>query len=87
MAKYTTPRVYTDESHFNLPVIEELPAGIPAFIGYTTRATQEADNDLLQVPKLIRSEADYAQFYGMPGETSACAVMHEGVKLYFKKRG
>jgi hypothetical protein len=42
MAKYTTPGVYIDELRFNLPDIDAVPAGIPAFIGHAVRATENA---------------------------------------------
>jgi len=87
MAKYTTPGVYIDELHFNLPDIDAVPAGIPAFIGHAARATENAENDLLQNPKLIRSVTDYEQFYGIAGEAPASAIMHESIAIYFKNGG
>lgn len=87
MAKYTTPGVYIDELHLNLPNIDAVPAGIPAFIGHTALANENAENDLLQIPKLIGSVTDYKKFYGMSGEAPACAIMHESVAIYFKNGG
>lgn len=87
MAKYIIPGTYINELHFNSPNIDAVPAGIPVFIGYTTQATENDENDLLQNLKLISSVKKYEQIYGLSGEMNSCIVMHESIALYFKNGG
>jgi len=87
MAKYIIPGVYTEELHFNLPNIDATPSGIPAFIGYTSRAFENAENDLIQNSKLISSLKEFEQFYGISNEASTSVIMYESIAIYFNNGG
>ena len=51
----------------------EVESAIPAFIGYTEKATRDADDDLVLKPTTIFSLTEFEQYYGGPrsrGRTS-----------------
>jgi phage tail sheath protein FI len=66
MANYRSPGVYVEEIASLPPSIAEVESAVPAFIGYTQKATMYADNDLLNVPTPIGSWDEYIQLYGGP---------------------
>ncbi len=61
---YKTPGVYVEEIPKLPPSIAQVETAIPAFVGYTEKATEILPNDLLQKPKRIGSLVEYEQFYG-----------------------
>ena len=48
---YKTPGVYVEEISVFPPSVAQVETAIPAFIGYTEKAKEVVDNDLLNVPK------------------------------------
>lgn len=61
---YKTPGVYIEEIVKFPPSIAEVATAIPAFIGYTEKATNKSDGDLLNEPKRITSLLDYETYFG-----------------------
>ncbi|VXB30424.1 Phage tail protein [Flavobacterium sp. 9AF] len=61
---YKTPGVYIEEIVKFPPSIAEVETAIPAFIGYTEKATDKSDGDLLNEPKRITSMLDYVTYFG-----------------------
>ena len=61
---YKTPGVYIEEIVKFPPSIAEVETAIPAFIGYTEKATKKSDGDLLNEPKRITSILDYETYFG-----------------------
>jgi uncharacterized protein len=61
---YKTPGVYIEEIVKFPPSIAEVETAIPAFIGYTEKATKKIDGDLLNEPKRITSMLDYETYFG-----------------------
>ncbi|WP_130733212.1 phage tail sheath C-terminal domain-containing protein [Flavobacterium sp. J27] len=61
---YKTPGVYIEEIVKFPPSIAEVATAIPAFIGYTEKATDKSDGDLLNEPKRITSLLDYETYFG-----------------------
>jgi uncharacterized protein len=61
---YKTPGVYIEEISKLPPSIAQVETAIPAFIGYTEKATKLNDDDLLFVPTRITSLADYETYFG-----------------------
>lgn len=66
MPTYKTPGVYIVEVPSFPPSIAAVETAIPAFIGYTEKAREKADEDLLFVPKRITSMLEYIQYFGGP---------------------
>ena len=66
MAVYKTPGVYVEEISAFPPSVAEVETAIPAFIGYTQKAKNDADNDLILKPTKIYSLMDYESYYGYP---------------------
>ncbi|WP_276481639.1 phage tail sheath family protein [Paraflavitalea pollutisoli] len=64
MADYTTPGVYIEEVPQLPPSITAVDTAIPAFIGYTERARDQADDDLLLTPRRISSWYEYEHYFG-----------------------
>ena len=61
---YKTPGVYIEEIVKFPPSIAEVATAIPAFIGYTEKAINKSDGDLLNEPKRITSLLDYETYFG-----------------------
>ncbi|BAY09878.1 phage tail sheath family protein [Calothrix sp. NIES-2098] len=59
-----TPGVYVEEISVFPPSIAEVETAIPAFIGYTAKATKLSDNDLLNIPTKINSLLDFETYFG-----------------------
>jgi phage tail sheath protein FI len=64
MAEYKTPGVYIEEIPKLPPSIASVETAIPAFIGYTEKARDKADGDLLNKGKRISSLLEYEQYFG-----------------------
>ena len=64
MAEYKTPGVYIEEIPKLPPSIASVETAIPAFIGYTEKAREKEDDDLLFKGKRISSMLEYEQFFG-----------------------
>ena len=61
---YKTPGVYIEEIVKFPPSVAQVETAIPAFIGYTEKATKKVENDLDRVPTRITSLLDYETFFG-----------------------
>jgi hypothetical protein len=61
---YKTPGVYVEEIPKFPPSIAPVETAIPAFIGYTDKAKEIAEDDLHLKPKRIGSMVQYEQFFG-----------------------
>jgi len=64
MATYRTPDVYVEEISLFPPSVAEVETAIPAFIGYTERATKTVEDDLHMKPTRIKSMLEFEQYYG-----------------------
>ena len=64
MADYKTPGVYIEEIPKFPPSVAQVETAIPAFIGYTERAREDAEDDLLLKPQRISSLLEYEELYG-----------------------
>lgn len=63
MADYKTPGVYVEEISTLPPSVGQVPTAVPAFIGYTEKASRNGKS-LLNSPKHITSLLDYHQMFG-----------------------
>lgn len=63
---YKTPGAYIEEIAKLPPSVAPVDTAIPAFIGYTERATDEVEDDLLLKPKRIESLVEFEQYFGGP---------------------
>ncbi|MDI9310743.1 MAG: hypothetical protein QM535_11050, partial [Limnohabitans sp.] len=61
---YKTPGVYIEEIVKFPPSVAQVETAIPAFIGYTEKATKKISGDLNLVPKRITSLLDYETYFG-----------------------
>ncbi len=66
MPTYRTPDVYVEEIQTFPPSVAEVGTSIPAFIGWTEKATKAAANDLLLKPTKIYSIKEYEALFGFP---------------------
>jgi phage tail sheath protein FI len=64
MATYKTPDVYVEEISIFPPSVAEVETAIPAFIGYTQKATKISDKDLFMTPYRVKSMLDFERYYG-----------------------
>ncbi|WP_046755824.1 phage tail sheath C-terminal domain-containing protein [Kordia jejudonensis] len=66
-----TPGVYIEEIVKFPPSVAQVETAIPAFIGYTEKATNKINGDLNMVPTRITSLLEYERFFGFSkAETS-----------------
>ena len=66
MANYRSPGVYVEEVSLLPPSVAEVESAVPAFVGYTEKATNLIADDLLKVPTPINSLGDFEQLFGGP---------------------
>jgi uncharacterized protein len=72
MPNYRSPGVYVEEISLLPPSIAEVESAVPAFVGFTNKATSLTTDDLLNVPTPINSLGDFIQYYGgAPKEDNA----------------
>jgi phage tail sheath protein FI len=73
-APYKTPGVYLEEIPRFPPSVAPVETAIPAFIGYTEKAEDEAPDDLRLKPKRIASLVDYERYFGGPQKEKSVTV-------------
>ncbi len=64
MTVYKAPGVYIKEESVFPPSVAEVETAIPAFIGYTEKATKNTLNDLILKPTRISSMTEFEQYFG-----------------------
>lgn len=80
MATYKTPGVYVEEIVKFPPSVAQVETAIPAFIGYTEKATSKVKGDLNGVPTRISSMLEYETFFGKANpETNITVNVIDGV--------
>jgi len=79
---YETPGVFIEETPQLPPAITDVETAIPAFIGYTPKATNTSPDDLRFKPTLVRSMRDFEEFFGDAGATGATVHVTENAGAY-----
>ncbi len=74
-AAYKTPGVYVEEITKFPPSIAPVETAIPAFIGYTEKATGAVADDLHLKPTRISSLVEYQKYFGAPQLESGIKVV------------
>jgi len=64
LSKHEVPGVYIEEVSAFPPPIVEVDSAVPAFVGYTSKATNAEPDDLRFKPTLVRSMRDVEEFFG-----------------------
>jgi phage tail sheath protein FI len=64
MPTYKTPDVYIEEISVFPPSVAEVETAIPAFVGYTEKATRTTAGDLLKKPTKIFSLKEFEALFG-----------------------
>jgi len=65
MTTYRTPDVYIEELSVFPPSVAEVETAIPAFIGYTEKATRVVTGDLANVPLRVKSLLEFESYFGV----------------------
>ncbi|MGB4850363.1 MAG: phage tail sheath C-terminal domain-containing protein [Saprospiraceae bacterium] len=71
---YKTPGVYIEEIPKLPPSIAPVETAIPAFIGYTEKAKEKEDDDLIRKPIRISSMVEYDDYFGKPEKEKSITV-------------
>jgi phage tail sheath protein FI len=71
---YLTPDVYIEEISTFPPSVAEVETAVPAFIGYTAKATKTSDNDLALKPTKIYSFTEFEQYFGLPKDDAIAVI-------------
>ncbi len=74
MNNYKTPGVYIEEIRRFPPSVAQVETAIPVFIGYTSKARQKEDGDLLNKAHRIVSTFEYERFFGEPFKETGITV-------------
>lgn len=74
MSEYTSPGIYLDEIPHFPPSITATPTDIAVFIGYTQKAKDKTEDDLLLKPILIQSILEYERFFGKAAPETGITV-------------
>ena len=74
---YKTPGVYVEEVSVFPPSVVQVETAIPAFIGFTEKATNVKTDDLILVPKRITSLKEFESYFGMPNKESVAVLITE----------
>ncbi|MEE4000785.1 phage tail sheath C-terminal domain-containing protein [Tenacibaculum sp. FZY0031] len=82
MSAYKTPGVYVEEIVKFPPSVAQVETAIPAFIGYTEKATKKAIGDLKGVPTRISSMLEYENYYGKPKNETGIKVSVVNGEIY-----
>lgn len=64
MPTYRTPDVYVEEISVFPPSVAEVETAVPAFVGYTAKATRITAGDLKNVPTRITSLLEFETLFG-----------------------
>ncbi|MES2208300.1 MAG: phage tail sheath C-terminal domain-containing protein [Pseudomonadota bacterium] len=75
MTTYRTPDVYIEEISVFPPSIAEVETAIPAFIGYTGKATRVVADDLLNIATPIKSLLEFETLFGFGPEVNVTEVV------------
>ncbi|OXB06250.1 phage tail sheath C-terminal domain-containing protein [Flavobacterium pectinovorum] len=71
---YKTPGVYIEEIVKFPPSVAQVETAIPAFIGYTEKATNKINGDLKLQPTRITSLLEYERFFGFAKPETTISV-------------
>ncbi|HEY9046123.1 MAG TPA: phage tail sheath C-terminal domain-containing protein [Ohtaekwangia sp.] len=71
---YKTPGVFVEEIPKFPPSVAQVETALPAFVGYTEKATNIADNDLKLKARRIGSMVEYEQYFGYGPKTIVTSV-------------
>ena len=82
MATHDTPGLLIEEITPLPPPITDVETAVPAFVGYTQKATNTSNGDLLFKPTLVRSMRDFEEFFGDAGATGATVHVTEHASGY-----
>src|SRR4051812_10191993 len=72
--KLTTPGVYVREIPTFPPSVAEVETAIPAFIGYTEKASK-AGVDLKKIPTKVTDFSQYTLWFGAPQTEAADSIV------------
>lgn len=64
MPTYRTPDVYVEEISVFPPSVAEVETAVPAFVGYTAKASRIIDGDLKNLPTRITSLLEFENLFG-----------------------
>ena len=61
-----------------LPIlVVEVETALPAFVGYTAKATSRVSMDLILVPTKINSMREFENFFGFPFDNEITITIHK----------
>ena len=66
MPENQVPGIYTEETSTLPPAFAQTATAVPAFIGYTQKASHQRPDDLHLIPFKISSMLDYELYFGLP---------------------
>ena len=85
---YKTPGVYIEEIAKFPPSVAQVETAIPAFIGYTEKATNKIKGDLKGIPTRITSMLEYETYFGYAKpETTISVTINDTLVNGTKTRG
>jgi phage tail sheath protein FI len=77
MITYRNPEIWFGGISVIPPPVVEVETALPAFIGYTAKATSKVAMDLILVPTLINSMREFENFFGLPYDNEITITIHK----------
>lgn len=87
MPEFRTPGIFIEEGTLTPSSIVAVETAIPAFIGYTEKATNTDGSDLRNVPLKINSLLEYESFFGTRQPGTDLYLLYYSIQLFFKNGG
>ena len=77
---YKTPGVYIEEISLFPPSVAQVASAIPAFVGYTEKASDSSEKSLTNTPVRIKSLVEFQSLFGGGYVPASYAVVADGTK-------
>ena len=84
--KNKAPGVYIDEIANFPSALAEVATGVPVFIGYTEKASENGIS-IFKTPKHIKSPGEYQNIFGGSANSSTTFCLYESVQLFYENGG
>ncbi|MCK9414033.1 MAG: hypothetical protein M0Q53_17155 [Prolixibacteraceae bacterium] len=77
MIAYRNPEVSFGDICVLPPPVVEVETAVPAFVGYTAKATSKVSGDLILVPTKIGSMREFENLFGLPYDNEVTITIHK----------
>lgn len=80
---YRNPEISFGDISVQPPPVIEVETALPAFVGYTAKATSKVSGDLILVPTKISSMKEFERLFGFPFENEITITIQKNIENEF----